>query len=200
MGIKTFVFDQILADAFKSGKQKIDTASSMEWFKRRITNYGITQAKLIAEAAPAGRMKQQVVPGRMYFYGYDPKTKADMPFYDAFPLVFIIDFEQNGFTALNLHYIQPGLRVALMRQLFQFASNDTYDRSTKLRLSYAVIKAASGMPFYKACFKRYLYGHVRSKFIEVLPAEWTSAAFLPVADFKKASQQSVWNWSKSQLK
>ena len=41
--------------------------------------------------------------GRMYTFFYDPKTKDELPYYDTFPVVLIIETTGNGFTGLNLH-------------------------------------------------------------------------------------------------
>jgi len=94
-----------------------------------------------------------------------------------------MDITKDGFTALNVHYIPPELRIALMRQLFKYATNQAYDRNTTMRFNYKTLKSASSMPFYKQCFKRYLNSHVCSRFIEILPAEWTAPVFLPDASF-----------------
>lgn len=197
--LKKFVFDQVLADAIKAGKGQFNSDKSMNWFRTKIKNYGISKASLITEAESPKRTRLDVLPGSMYFFSYDPKLKDELPFYDAFPLIFVVDRQKDGFTGLNLHYLSPQYRQALMRQLFEYASNDALTPRTKLKFSYGMLKSASKMPLYKPCFKKYLIGHTRSKFISILPAEWTSALFLPVADFKKKSEDYVWRWSRSKF-
>jgi len=122
--------------------------------------------------------------GKMYFFYYDPKTKDKLPVYDRFPLVFPIERYSDGFLGLNLHYLSQGERKALLNRLMEFRSNSRMDERTRLRLSYDLIastkKLASAA---RPCIKRYLFSHVRSKFVEVTANEWDQAINLPVEMF-----------------
>ena len=132
--------------------------------------------------------KSLTVIGKMYFFKYDPKWKATLPKYDMFPLVFVLEGYPDGFLGLNLHYLSVSERSALIDELWEYANNNKMDDSTKLLISYRRIKAASLVfALARPCVKRYLFTHVRSKFIEVYPAEWDKAAQLNVADFVYAA-------------
>lgn len=194
-----YVFDQVLADALKSGRANFGATESLRWFMNRMAQSTIRKSTIISGSHKAKRDKMRVLRGRMYFYTYDPKHKKTLPFYDKFPLVFILDFRPDHFLGLNLHYLQPTLRIALMRQLYTFASDSRYDQKTTVKVSYQILKSASERDYYKPCLKKYLYPHVKTHFIEMLPAEWSAAAFLPVAQWEKRSQRYIWNWSKGQL-
>jgi hypothetical protein len=119
--------------------------------------------------------------GQMYLFVYDPKHKATLPFYDAYPLVFPIEFYGDGFLAINLHYLPPGARAALMDDLAKFANNDKYDETTRLNLSYRILKTYSArLGGIENCIKRYLYSHVRSQFHQIDASDWGQVVMLPL--------------------
>jgi len=119
--------------------------------------------------------------GQMYMFAYDPKYKNILPYYDAYPLVFPIEFYSDGFLGINLHYLPPLARAKLLTNLKDLANNDKYDNSTKLAISYNVLKAHS-IQFngFENCIKRYLFAHVRSSFHQVSPYDWDKAVLLPL--------------------
>lgn len=132
----------------------------------------------------ADRSRDNTIIGKMYFFAYDPKYKHVLPIYDKFPLVFPIERYPDGFLGLNLHYLDYKSRAVLLNRLSEFKNNDKYDKTTKLKLSYELLSGVSRL--YKLgnpCIKRYLFTHVRSKFIEITADEWDRALELPVEDF-----------------
>jgi hypothetical protein len=137
--------------------------------------------------------------GRMMFFFYDPKTKDKLPYYDTFPLVFPIEYYSDGFLGLNIHYLDIGNRLLLLDRLAEYRTSKTINPSTVLKLSYDLIASTSRLTIAEPCIKRYLYSHVRSKFIEVYPQEWDIAAMLPVQQFHKATNRHVWNESRRQF-
>jgi hypothetical protein len=52
----------------------------------------------------------------------------------------------------------------------------------------------------KPCVKKYLYTHVKSQFMPIHANEWPVAIFLPVEQFQKADNSTVWSDSKRGLK
>jgi len=130
--------------------------------------------------------------GKMYFYSYNPKWKAKLPWYDTFPLVFPIEEYNNGFLGLNFHYLRPKDRAILLDQLKVFANNKKYDETTKLRLTYNMLKGFSKIKRAKPTVHRYLNSKINSKFVLVNADEWEVALFLPVERFKKAHKKQVW--------
>ena len=137
--------------------------------------------------------------GQMFMFFYDPKTKDSLPYYDRFPLVFPVDLAPHGFYGINLHYLPPILRAKLMDELYATASNTKYDKTTKLKLSYRLLSAASRFRYFKPCFKYYLWAHVQSNFIKVDIKNWDIALMLPLERFSKASNQSVWKDSTNKV-
>lgn len=131
------------------------------------------------------RARDRAPIGRMYFFYYDPKTKDKLPVYDRFPLVLPIERYADGFLGINLHYLDVGTRAALLSNLRKYASNNKMNETTRLRLSYDLLSRSKSAGVIKPGIKRYLYGHVRSKFIEVMADEWDQAIKLGVEIFVK---------------
>lgn len=123
--------------------------------------------------------------GQMMFYLYDAKTKADLEYWDKFPLTIPIEYYEDGFLGLNLHYLPARQRAVLLGNLMDFATNTKFDKTTKIKASYEMLKGISRYKLFEPCLKRYLYSQMRSKFLIVDPSEWHVAIFLPVAHFVK---------------
>ena len=122
--------------------------------------------------------------GRMYFFKYDPKGKGYLPKYDKFPLVIPLERRGNSFLGLNLHYLSGGSRSTMLALLMEFANNTKMDNSTRLLLSYNLMKTSSALDsLSQQCVKKYLFNHVRSKFIEIYPTEFNKAIQLPVENW-----------------
>lgn len=123
--------------------------------------------------------------GEMYFYGYEAKYAATLPYYDKFPLVIPIEKYNNGFLGMNLHYLIPPERAILLNAMSAHLTNKNYDTSTRYRMSYQTIVGASKLGRAKPTIHRYLYSQVRTKFIYVHPSEWDAAIYLPAAKWSK---------------
>jgi len=139
--------------------------------------------------------------GRMYFYIYDPKWKKVLPYYDVFPLTIPIDYYSDGFLGLNLHYLPPLLRAKLLDYLFSLSVSTVVNGNEEkyMQVSYGILKAVANSKPFEPCLKRYLYSHVKSPFAQVLSEEWENAAFLNVAQFRKATFREVWVDSRARV-
>jgi hypothetical protein len=127
----------------------------------------------------ARRVSPQAFIGRMYLYHYDPKLKEILPVWDKFPLVIPIEMYQDGFLGLNLHYLDPYSRLALLDRLHDFINNDKYDDTTRFRLSYDLLSKSRRYNMIQPCIKRYLLTHIMSPIIYIEPDNWETAIFLP---------------------
>ena len=136
-----------------------------------------TQTKLMREGKVNGRPSA----GRLNMFLYDAKTKAKLPYWDAFPLVLPVDTFRGGFVGLNFHYLPYGLRFKLLEDLQSYASNGKFDSSTKLQVGYSNLK---GQSIIKPMIKKYLWRQVRSNFRRIDVDEMAIACYLPVADFQ----------------
>ena len=103
---------------------------------------------------------------------YDPKLKKTLPYYDRFPLTIMVDEAPGGFYGINFHYLQPGARVAFLRQLQRFATDKNYDKNTRYNIG-----ELSGR-YFKKTIKRYLFSQVRTSFLNITADEMAIAIFL----------------------
>ena len=163
------VFDKIL-DTTTGPK-------SYDWYRKRVQSMTTTPGarSLINQG------KATVAPkyGMMNLFGYDPKFKETLPLYDRFPLIFPLEPAKGGFYGINFHYLQPGARVAFLRQLSRFATDKNYDKNTRYNIGELTGR------YFKKTIKRYLNNQVRTSFLNIPADEMAIAIFLPVARFVK---------------
>ena len=191
------LFQKLELAAFRKGITP-RTAESQAWFQKQAGYLGrINNNALLKE--PVLKTESEQIPGGMFMYFYDPKTKDTLPYYDKFPLTIIVGPAAGGFTGLNLHYLPMVLRAKLLDALMDITSDKKYDDNTKFNLSYNTLKKASKMRYFKPCFKRYLTANVKSRFARVPASEWEIATFLPTASFEKASKTTVWKDSRGMI-
>ena len=162
------VFDKIL-DTTTGPK-------SFDYYKKRVQEITSPGARALIN-----RGKATIRPkyGVMNLFGYDPKFKETLPLYDRFPLIFPLEPAKGGFYGINFHYLQPGARVAFLRQLQRFATDKNYDKNTRFNIG-----ELSGR-YFKKTIKRYLFSQVRTSFLNITADEMAIAIFLPVARFEK---------------
>ena len=192
------VFDQLLIRGVKDGKIPARTDDARQWFRNKAQDIGRTRVspeKLLQDRG----QKEGPKSGYMYHFIYDPKTKDTLPYWDTFPLIFMVGPAEGGFYGINLHYLPPQLRAKLMDALYGIASNTRYDENTKINLSYNILKGSSKYKYFKPTFKHYLSDHVKSKFIKIDSVEWDIALFLPTHRFKMANSQKVYSDSRKMI-
>ena len=183
-----------LKDAIRTNQVAARARAAGDWF-RSIVNR--TRGKFSRETPEkilqrSENLTTTSVLGKMYFYSYNPKWKDELPWYDTFPLVFPIERYPDGFLGLNFHYLAPKHRAILMDQLKGFANNKAYDETTKLKLTYNMLKGFTKIKRARPTVHRYLNSKINSQFVLVNADEWEVALFLPVERFKKASKKKVW--------
>ena len=183
-----------LKDAIKTNSVTARARAAGDWFRSIVNRtkgqFSDETPKTILSRSDS--LVSKSVLGKMYFYSYDPKWKNELPWYDTFPLVFPIERYPDGFLGLNFHYLAPKHRAVLMDQLKMFANNKKYDETTKLKLTYDMLKGFTKIKRARPTVHRYLSSKVKSKFVLVNADEWEVALFLPVERFKKASKKKVW--------
>lgn len=164
---------------------------SKTWFQQQVALLG---KKVISPNAMFKQEKitQNIVPGSLYMFFYDPKYKEQLPYYDRFPLVFPYAKSPDGFIGLNMHYLPTYYRVKLLDKLMTFANNNKLDRTTRIRYSWQIISGMAKFKMAQPCIKQYLNAHVESAFISVHPNDWHTVMMLPVERFVGANKQAVW--------
>jgi len=188
-----------LLDVFEKNQYDLKTAvkKSRAWFEQQVLI--MTRQQLTPQRVLNGNPDQlvtKIIPGHLYMFVYDPKTKDTLPYYDRFPLVFPFRKTPDGFIGLNMHYLPYPLRITLLDNLLTFASNQRFDETTRLKYSWALIDGMSRYAAAKPCVKQYLVGHVRTQFRQVESNNWATAMLLPVERFVGASKQEIWADSK----
>jgi|TARA_B100001094_G_scaffold275743_1_gene283468 hypothetical protein len=194
------VFDDLLLKGVRQGQLPARTQQSREWFRNQARTSSVKGDKGASQIVrDKSRFTNRATLGGMYFFFYDPKTKAKLPYYDRFPLIFKVGQSRGSFDGINMHYLPYRLRARLMDALYETSSNQRYDESTRLKLNYNVLKAATKYKEFKPTYKKYLTSNVRSRFIEINATEWDIALFLPVERFEKASKSTVWRDSRNAI-
>lgn len=188
-----------LLDVFEKNKYNLEDASkkSRAWFSQQVLilrGQRITPQKVLT--SNANQLRQRISPGFLYMFSYDPKYKEELPYYDAFPLVFPYATAPGGFIGLNLHYLPYQMRITLLDRLMTFANNDKMDETTKIKYSWQLINGVSRYKLAQPCIKQYLNEHVRSPFRRIESNDWATAMMLPVEQFTKATREQVWTDSR----
>jgi hypothetical protein len=183
-----YVFDKLIAQGARAGQIPARTQQSRDWFRDKASNTRATPGRLISSS---GNYAAKPEVGGMFLFGYDPKHKKTLPYYDRFPLVLPVEEAEGGFVGLNMHYLPLKQRAVLMDALYKTVSDERYNDKTRLRMNYSLLKGASRFKGFKPTFKRYLASHVKTRFIKIEPVEWDIALFLPLQRFEKASAARI---------
>lgn len=192
--------NNVFADLLQKARSQIFTkeTDSTRWLRDKARNIKANPESLIRKSDETTRSIRSGI-GQMYLFGYNPKFKDTLKYYDTFPLIFPFKMESNGFYGINLHYLPYIHRARLMDALTTLTNNKKYNDTTRLKISFDVLNSASKFGAFKPCVKRYLYSHVTSKFMYISPSEWNIALFLPIERFKKANKTDVWKESLAQI-
>ena len=188
-----YVFDNILAKGVRAGQIPARTRAAREWYRNEAEKVDVTPSKLMRENQ--SKIVRGYEIGQMMLFNYDPKLKRKLPYYDTFPLVFPIEPRDNGFLGLNMHYLPLRQRAMLMDALYTLRTDNRYNESTALKISYQILKRSARYKLFKPCVKHYLNSHIKSRRIKIDPVEWDMALFLPLQRFQKASSSQVYSRS-----
>ena len=181
-GYKT-LFERISA---KTGGEK----KSLSWYRSAVKHEASTYKKNFDKyirderrdrvgqnkEEDQNQLRKFTVEGHLYMFEYKAKMKW-LPYYDRFPLVYVIKSSRNEFWGLNLHYLTPKKRIQATRKLMQ-----------------------GRIDFPKRCFHKYLQPHVDGLMLDLAADEWDTAILLPTEDFVKdmngmafpISKEDVW--------
>lgn len=179
--------------ARKTGDFSKHGSESLRWYYQYIQKN--IQRMNALEGLTSGRWAEMPTPGNFYVYTYDPKFKATLPYYDTVPLILCTAVTKTGFYGLNLHYMPPKVRLKIMDEII--ATTKTHgNENLKIKMSWqkaVQIGFAVGKDRYLShSIKQYLTKQVRSNLIKVKDDNLEAMIFLPIARFKKASQEKVW--------
>jgi hypothetical protein len=180
--------------------------ASLNWYRRQMVELGqikpsdtnfqaIANDKTTKPTPPASI----ILPGRMFYYRYYPKYNKDLPYYDEYPLILFVQRVPDGFYGINLHYVAPVVRARILDILRPYMiQRGTPNGRVSVRLKDII----DLRQFYvlKPLVKKYLHAHVRSRMLQIDPKYWSTAVYLPIQRFRRASDQRVWadSWKKIQ--
>ena len=102
-------------------------------------------------------------PGQLFFFTYSPITKT-LPFYDIYPLAYIIEMRKDGFLGCNLHYLELRRRDELAKSLL--------DNSAQ---------GAVAVP--PRTLRKYRYSGVQGMIYKIPEKEWSGVSQLPTERF-----------------
>lgn len=122
-------------------------------------------------------LRRRAIMGHLYFFEYEAKMKH-LPYYDKFPLVYVLRSTGDYIIGANLHYIEPKKRIPVVNKL----------KEGKIDIPMV-------------CIHKYINDHVKSLFVDLIEPEWETCILLPVEEFVKTSgsrklpydRQLVWN-------
>jgi hypothetical protein len=189
-----------LLERFKNSnsiEQKQQIKIALGWLQLKVKqlqgNGGRNVPNLIVPGNPNFKI------GGMYFFVYDAKTKEKLNYWDKFPLIIVLNKYDDGFLGMNLHYLNPNVRLMFLSKLLSAYGNTKGDELALKNISYNEMKT-SGMKYYLPCLKRYLTTHLRSMVLPAEAHEWIHAAYLPVDNFQKQKNSVVWRDSDNTIR
>lgn len=167
------------------------------WFREQAAKtVRLDTNRVIQDQKTRAVMRPKV--GHLYLFKYDALTKDVLPYYDKFPIIFLIRPLKSGFLGLNMHYLPFVYRANLMDALYDYVVEENNEK--KLKVTYKILSETSRLRFYRPCLKHYLNNQVKSRFIDVSPNDWNTAVFLPLQKFSGATTRVVHRDSVNEIK
>jgi len=163
----------------------------LSWYKQTVNTIAATYKKEperlikdekkddkdLDEFQDQNMLRRRAIMGHLYFFEYEAKMKY-LPYYDKFPLIYVLRSTGDYIIGANLHYIEPKKRIQVINKLKE-----------------------GRIDIPKICIHKYINDHVKSLFVDLIEDEWETCILLPVEDFVKTSgsrklpydRQLVWN-------
>ena len=164
-----------------------DTDRSATWYRSQVNR--IASGKTAGQLFREGKLQARPSVGRLNLFGYNPKLRAKLPYYDIFPLVLPLEPTKGGFMGMNFHYLPPLLRFRLLERMQARASDRRFDTNTKFEVNYDDVKS---IKIVKPTIKKYLYAYCQTGFLRINADDAAVAIYLPVQRFKKAPEATVY--------
>lgn len=162
---------------------------AINWYKTQVSKIQVGRMQLLSDNQIYQHNKPG--PGHFCFFFYSAKgyKEGTLPYYDTSPMSLILSAHGNMVQGLNVHYLPLNLRVILFQQILAIEGG-SLSNQRKFNATYETIKAMGNL--YKPCLKNYLLSNIKSQAVWVPIDSSLIATFLPVANFKGASQTKVY--------
>ena len=184
-----------MASVFDTIKQRAGNADkSATWYRTQVNK--IASNKTAGQLFRENKLNNRPSVGRLNLFGYNPKFRKTLPYYDVFPLVLPLEPISGGFMGMNFHYLPPMLRFRLLERMQATATDNRFDSKTKFDVNYDDVKS---IKIVKPTIKKYLYAYCQTGFLRINADEAAIAIYLPVQRFKKASDAVVYSDSRKFL-
>lgn len=174
--------------ALRGFYNKYNTAA-INWYKQQVSKIQVGRMQLLSDNQIYQRAKPGVGHFCFFFYSAKGYREGTLPYYDTSPMSLILGQSGNIVSGLNWHYLPLNLRVQLFQTLLAIEGGPLSDKR-KFTATYESIKAMTNL--YKPCYKNYLLSNIKSQAVWVPMDSALIATFLPVANFKGASQAKVY--------
>lgn len=191
----------LYTDTVKSNNIAPMTGASRKWYNNLLKQNVLEDDWHRLRKDRTISIKPNPMVGKMYTFSYVAKHRKTLPYYDRYPLVILADLPKTseGFYGLNLHYLRPYARALLLSKLHDnFGGGSNLDETSRMRLSYSLLKQASKVKEFSPTFKHYLPKNIRSSIVEIPGQHWELAVFLPTQRFVGANSEKVWRESRRQ--
>ena len=161
--------------------------SSM-WFRQevaKIRKHPInTKSFIVADSADVTK-KLEV--GRMYLFRYAPKYMDTLPIWDEYPLVLPFRSTDNGFIAINFHYLPYRQRAWVLDKLMRTSGSETQ----RLRVSWQILNNLSRVDVGAFATHRYIMANITTPLRLIRSDDYAKAILLPIAKMHGPQSRSI---------
>lgn len=175
-------------DLLKTKDLPKEVDKSRDWYREKASEVDRLNSNDVIRNATELHVKYQRL-GHVYLFRYDPKFKDQLPYYDRYPVIIVLNRTSEHTLGLNMHYLPFQFRAALMDQLYNYVTGE--EDNAKIKITYDILSTNSRLRFYKPCLRQYLNSQVRSRFVHVNVNEWDTSMFLPLQKFAKKSEAAI---------
>ena len=138
---------------------------------------------------------KRLVYGNIYLFGYLPKMKSELPYWDALPMIMLLDRGGGSILGINLHYIPWINRMQFVKRVMAVGRRIRYE-DIKKAWNSAKIPGA----FAYLSIRRYLLPHIKTNIKVFGKDNWEPAVKNIMPKFKKAKDQAIYAEMRKQLR
>jgi hypothetical protein len=168
-------YKTIFEEVKEKSNQELKGTPSREWYRTQVFSaktiqYENDPTKLIRQenydqsdnVLKRDQNTMRVFPKlfSLMLFQYKAKYREELPYYDKYPLAFVLDFKPKSFFAVNLHYYKPEQRIGIVQSLIK-----------------------NKIPRFETGAHKYLLSEVKTPYLDLAEAEWETICVLPLEEF-----------------